>query len=1440
VASHTRQTANSPYVSPTTTSNTPLRNNPPAGTQQAVLSNTLIPRDYLATLSKSRLNAADSSVRDQPASPSTISSSGVSSQATARALSRGQSSDDEEYEDETVNDDPDDTPPVVDLKVGKTRTNVLTSNQTHSLQKTIPRVASPQSTTSSTTPDPLGAMPRTSSIDSAISTISTSSLAPKAASEHREPSATDIRNLIATAGSAENLVQHLLRDKAHAASQNAQLWKLVDKQRALLLGLNKDLERVTKERDRYRKRAKDLQGLALNENISNHAAHSQTPPTSAGDEPRSQLPLAPSPAVQTNAESATPSHDQQQQQHSQTNTVRSPVESAMMPSPLHLQLHQVQTGLASDPFMVPQMSPTLGIDPPPTRLEANSAQPPPKLTALTTSLAAPAFSVTEATPLAESPARAFPAQKKKAPKPLNLTQTKEEQRTTSLADDQEAESLERGRRKTREEDDRERETAVLEEQEARSRSKKEKRSKVDQSRGETLPKSPNEPTSQHQTTSLSPPPASSNPLLGLSPPPGDLLSRTLSGGEQRLLSPPLRSPGLPASPRPLDRSLASPLPGLLGQGAPTLPMSPRNGGFPLSPRAPKQPLPVPTNLHSTDTLSHRLAESSSLPPTDSAAETDRLHAPEPTMGSNDVPTVYRGLVSPTWPDLLLPPNALPSIQVKVASSRLRPSRFSMLGFRPQEDSSVFSLSVFSRSNSGELWRLEKIPGALSQLDQILRPRCPSLPRLPDRKLFTGHAPATLDTRRTAIDSYFEDLLDTHVDEQSALMICKFLSTDVLEPTTENRQRTGQVAQIPSQPDPTGKPRKTGYLTKKGKNFGGWKSRYFVLDSPELRYFESPGGAHLGTIKLLAAKIGRQTSDSVNEDGETDGQFRHAFLVLEPKRKDSNSYVRHVLCAENDAERDDWVRTLMHYIDDSTAQDSRPTTSGAQSSDTSGMTGNPRSLLRGTDFADSQAESTMKLSSPTLGPWISGGNSPISTSPATPDGSAHDGYWPKPTYAPGSNAFANQRGPPKQTQPFAQPPKEQKIRNLFQFRKSSHEQLNTSQSSDDRAKHETGHKNRGYVRPVFGLSLAEAVEMCPPRDVDVLLPAVVYRSIEYLRHKKAANEEGLFRLSGSNLVIRTLKERFNTEGDVNLAADEEYYDVHAVASLFKTYLRELPSTILTRDLHIEFLRVLELDDKRHKILAFNALVHQLPKVNFALLRALSEYLLEVVQNSDRNKMSVKNVCIVFSPTLNIPAPVFAMFLTEFDAIFNQQPHHGHQDEGEEEEVEEDRHDSIRQTLLAPPGGNLQPEVRSPRHQMYSNLPSTPAMNQNSYKRNTSVQQSYQSEQQYQLDPPAEFGMAPAPSSYESRTYVSIPQPAPPQPMYPPPQHPSQQPHQHQTNQQQHQHQNVQQPHHPPGNHQAHHQYQANQQPHQRQQYRMFAPQDAANEKAKRRESAMLLF
>lgn len=46
-----------------------------------------------------------------------------------------------------------------------------------------------------------------------------------------------------------------------------------------------------------------------------------------------------------------------------------------------------------------------------------------------------------------------------------------------------------------------------------------------------------------------------------------------------------------------------------------------------------------------------------------------------------------------------------------------------------------------------------------------------------------------------------------------------------------------------------------------------------------------------------------------------------------------------------------------------------------------------------------------------------------------------------------------------------------------------------------------------------------------------------------------------------------------EGDVDLLASDEYWDPHAIAGLLKSFLRDLPASILTRELHLKFLAVI---------------------------------------------------------------------------------------------------------------------------------------------------------------------------------------------------------------------------------------------------------------------------
>lgn len=123
----------------------------------------------------------------------------------------------------------------------------------------------------------------------------------------------------------------------------------------------------------------------------------------------------------------------------------------------------------------------------------------------------------------------------------------------------------------------------------------------------------------------------------------------------------------------------------------------------------------------------------------------------------------------------------------------------------------------------------------------------------------------------------------------------------------------------------------------------------------------------------------------------------------------------------------------------------------------------------------------------------------------------------------------------------------------------------------------------------------------------------------------------------------------------------------------------------------------MDQREKKIQAFNVLVHKLPRVNFELIQAMSSFLIQIVDNAAMNKMTVRNVGIVFAPTLNIPAPLISMFLTDFPEIFGM--------------PFDEANSPIHEIHIStPPLGDE--AIRSPRHQMFTDLP-TPAYNQTSF-------------------------------------------------------------------------------------------------------------------------------
>ncbi|KAH9933347.1 uncharacterized protein B0H18DRAFT_983177 [Fomitopsis serialis] len=697
---------------------------------------------------------------------------------------------------------------------------------------------------------------------------------------------------------------------------------------------------------------------------------------------------------------------------------------------------------------------------------------------------------------------------------------------------------------------------------------------------------------------------------------------------------------------------------------------------------------------------------------------------------------------------------LPHTEITVITSTIRPN---------DRGKEVVSFMVAVDPGMGkEPWRIEKLYSDVIALDARVRATLSKnvtkkLVTLPEGRMWRDHAPAKVDQRKSALQEYLRSLVALPVKNKDEIIA--FFTCDIVREAQKPVSQPGY---------------KEGYLTKRGKNFGGWKSRTLCSRALHwiLRKRECPpltrGGAHLGSITITGAQIGRQQKAPDRRDADEDNEYRHAFLIIEARRSPSGSTTRHVLCADSDEERDSWVEELVRYVTGAYSEDqvaivqngpspiavgsaasaqSRSSISTNAPSEFSTPNGR-RDVGRG-DVANGRMqtyayESTpspvksmatpsplerasidvapLSNSMPTTSPLISEDAempAPVSQRAnsemghyadlRTPDQSRKNrrrmsinpNRAPVPERAP---SIPERTPSPEKEAAMATTPKvdahgKVKISGpmngtpipagyKFGGKDEKPEPAPPSQSDRrEKAKSRTfwGAFGRQHDKPamptfapraVFGVPLDESLDVAEIAS----LPAIVFRCIQYLEAKKADQEEGIYRLSGSSAVIKSLKDRFNVEADVDLLASDEYWDPHAIAGLLKTFLRELPASILTRDLHLRFLSVIDFVDPQERIRELSVLIASLPLANYSLLRALTAHLILIVQNAHVNKMTMRNVGIVFSPTLGIPAGVFSLMLGEFKRVFNVD---GTLEDGTPAEEEEivDRRNSRRYTDAA---------------------------------------------------------------------------------------------------------------------------------------------------------------
>ncbi|EGK97240.1 AGAP013143-PA [Anopheles gambiae str. PEST] len=155
-------------------------------------------------------------------------------------------------------------------------------------------------------------------------------------------------------------------------------------------------------------------------------------------------------------------------------------------------------------------------------------------------------------------------------------------------------------------------------------------------------------------------------------------------------------------------------------------------------------------------------------------------------------------------------------------------------------------------------------------------------------------------------------------------------------------------------------------------------------------------------------------------------------------------------------------------------------------------------------------------------------------------------------------------------------------------------------------------------------------------------AFVKKCIDILE-QRGLEEEGLYRIGGVSTKINKLlqvgldrkkseKERFNFSQDEQFVGQGDILESKTIASALKQYLRNLDEPLMTYRLHHAFISAAKQETRLQRINEVHQLVYKLPKNRLDMLDMVIQHLKAVSMNSDRNKMSVFNLGVVFGPTL----------------------------------------------------------------------------------------------------------------------------------------------------------------------------------------------------------------
>ncbi|KAI3403171.2 BEM3 [Candida oxycetoniae] len=650
--------------------------------------------------------------------------------------------------------------------------------------------------------------------------------------------------------------------------------------------------------------------------------------------------------------------------------------------------------------------------------------------------------------------------------------------------------------------------------------------------------------------------------------------------------------------------------------------------------------------------------------------------------------------------LFIKPEEFHTIFIKVISTIHIDSLMNQTSAKKTDDPNI-TITINDRETNKEMWRIRKTHSQICSFDAEVRSIIEyfGMTNLPDKTSFASTTPSKIEARRALLQNYFNSIfLMPHIPHIVLYKLCLFLSLDFVNPLDDFKSGS----------------RKEGYLVRKYKGIGtSWKVRWCQIENNQLEVYPFPGGQLQESISLYNAQIGRQAADSVAEDKGYRHAFlvmespkasklhsttnKYFFCAETDEERDDwvTALIEftEIVPSPEPKSADVSPQKPVNYADATTPADYDKKFSYDNYNEESGS---PVSYANG-KFASDQVSFQTSISTEEQGKRMKK-RSYFSFRNRASSNASEQGSQPLPPSQPQQPPPPPQQQqqhqqqhqqqqqtqpqqpppfPPPPTLPLPLPPQQQQlpqqpqpiqlqqqsrytyapVSNGYQSGVSQVHPIQVDSSNSMQQYLDELDLGNEVTKSIFGREIEVALELSSHDYMGRHIPSICFRCLDYLNRTGAIFEEGIFRLSGSASTIRQLKEAFNREHDLDLFRSPLKPDIHTVSGLFKTYLRELPSPILGTDAYLQLNNIVL--NKHNKFLPSQIAImfkeylnnsNNIDAIHYDLCYVIFKFLRQIISQNQINRMNLKNLCIVFVPTLNLSLEVLSTILIDFECIF----------------------------------------------------------------------------------------------------------------------------------------------------------------------------------------------